>query len=274
MKNNKAIAIFLVLLSCLLIVFINSESKIGYSQSKNTNFSLSLNTPKQTYILGEKIQLDIKVEKQLQEVIVPQSSKARCGYLKIQVANETRNYKDYFGPKWQTENCEVVLPLNDNEAFKVKESLLWNVKPEVSHLNKDAAKRKSKGRIMTDYVFPEIGTYYIKTVLSFPDDIQPKIESEPIKIIIEKPVGDDLEVWNEIKDDGGIAYFIETGNFLTSYSKTEERDKLQQKIERIINTYPNSFYTESLRNSLRKFQAIEAKRQEFLQKIRQQQKPQ
>ena len=266
MKSNKMIATYLVLSACLLTAITISENVFSYPKSNSPKLSVEVTAPKQTYILGEKIELDFKVENQGREITGSQKPDAKCGYLRIQIANESKIYKDYFGSKWQTEDCEVVLPLKENEIFKSKETILWNVKPEVSHLNTDAANRMSKDRILTDYVFPKAGDYFIRTVLSFPNNIQPKITSEPMQITIEDPTGAELDVWNKIKDNGEIAYFIQEGKFITFNAKEVER--LKQEVEEIAVKYPNSLLANQVEQSLDKFQANEAKRQESMQKLK------
>ena len=100
--------------------------------------------------------------------------------------------------------------------------------------------------------------------------VKSELESDPITLLIQEPVGEDLEVWNRIKNSGEIAYFIQEGDIAIPGYKKEEREKLRLEIEQIINDYPDSFYAESLRQSMAKFQANEAKRQESLQKIQKQ----
>jgi hypothetical protein len=98
-----------------------------------------------------------------------------------------------------------------------------------------------------------------------------KVESEPIKIVINEPVGEDLEVWNKIKDNGNFAYFIQEDEIRIPSFKPDEREKFSKEFEQIINQYPNSLYTQSFRLSLDRFQAAEAKRQESMQKLKQKQ---
>ena len=110
--------------------------------------------------------------------------------------------------------------------------------------------------------------YYLKVWASIiKNEESTTIESEPIKITIEEPADEDLEVWNKIKNNGDFAYFIQEGDIRIPVYKMEERAKFQQEVEQILIDYPNSFYATSLRQSLDKFKANEAKRQELLQKI-------
>jgi len=61
------------------------------------------------------------------------------------------------------------------------------------------------------------------------------VDSEPIAITVEEPIGEDLEVWNRIKNDGKFAFFIQ--------------------VEDILQKYPRSIYAAPLRRSLEKFES-------------------
>ena len=95
-----------------------------------------------------------------------------------------------------------------------------------------------------------------------------------MKITITEPNGENLDVWNKIKDNGDIGYFLQEGDLIRGrYYTAEERAKFQQEVQQIISEHPNSFYAQSLRQSLDKFRASEAERQEYMKKLYKQ-KPQ
>lgn len=173
----------------------------------------------------------------------------------------SRNGSDFIDsdhPRWGIVDIYAKTVLNPNESSKASGAILWQ------WLKQD----------VPGFKFSNPGIYYIKarySILVEGENDRIVLESEPIKIKIEEPVGENLEVWNKIKDNGNFAYFIQEGDILIPSYKTKERKKFQQEIEQIINQYPNSFYAESLQQSLEKYQAAEAKRQESLQKIKQKQ---
>ena len=66
--------------------------------------------------------------------------------------------------------------------------ILWNGKPQVSHLNEDAAKRLLKGKITTEYALPEPGVYFIKAHCLVRENAT-AIQSEPAQSVINEPIG-------------------------------------------------------------------------------------
>lgn len=265
MKNNKVMLSLLVLLSGFFLTALTIGKVADLSISENQKLTAKISASKSEYILGEEVELNFKLLRIGEAEKNTQAN--QCGYLRLQIAKENESFNDYFGAKWQTENCEVKIPQQTDSFFEANEKLLWNVKPEVSHLNSEAAKRVSKGRIMTDYAFPNAGTYFVKAIVTLPDENKTKIESEPIQIFISEPTGDDLKVWNSIKDNGEIVYFIQQGRFLT-INETEGK-RLSQQIEKIVADYPGGILANQLNQSLEKFNANEIKRKGFVEKLKQ-----
>ncbi|HMS39164.1 MAG TPA: hypothetical protein PKE69_02980 [Pyrinomonadaceae bacterium] len=264
MQINKMLLSLLLLLGGFFTAMTIGKVAV-FSVSENQKLSAKINSLKPSYILGEEVELNFKLYRT--EDAEQNTQINQCGYLRIQIAKENESYSDYFGSKWQTETCEVEIPQKVDNFSEMNERVLWNVKPEVSHLNSDAAKRVSKGRIMTDYAFPSVGTYSIKAVLTLADENKTKIESEPIQIRIIEPIGNDLKIWNSIKQNGEIAYFIQQGRFLTI--KETETEKLAQQIEQIVADYPDGILAVQLNQSLGKFRFNEIKRKEFLENLKQ-----
>lgn len=128
---------------------------------------------------------------------------------------------------------------------------------------------------MTDYAFPEAGNYLIKAIATVPngassDDLT-KIESETIQIIINDPIRDDLKVWNQIKNRGEIAYFLQQGE--TPTFQDDKAEKLLKEIEQISQKYPNSLLANKMRLTLEKFRVDEEKRKELLERAKQPKQP-
>ncbi|MGH9820086.1 MAG: hypothetical protein ACRD43_07930, partial [Pyrinomonadaceae bacterium] len=162
--------------------------------------------------------------------------------------------------------------LQPGQSLKYSETtILWNGVPNVSHLNETAAKSVLAGKITTQYAFPDPGTYYIKGV-SYIGDEGKTMESDPIKITIKEPVGDDLAVWNEIKGNKEIAFLMEDGSFDTG--KDEEKQQLTDQVEQTFTKYPQSIYSGYLKTNLEKYKAHETQRNEFYKNMNVGQKPQ
>ncbi len=270
MKTKTFICVSVVLIAAAFIV--NWVNTVGARQNVKNDSPLTLNisSEKGSYVLGEMIRLNFDlVNKGYQPVLLGHAPNVLNGYLKIWIAFEDQRFNEYSNNAWGLIDGRGKL-LQPGESYKSDAAILWNLKPQTSHLNVDAAKRASNDRIMTDYAFSMAGTYQVKAVVSIPDNNSPgtwtKIESKPIQITITEPVGDDLKVWKLIKDNGDIAYLIQQND--TPTYRDEKAEKLLREIEQIANDYPNSFLAGQMKEKLEKFRIEDAKRKESLEKAK------
>ena len=58
-------------------------------------------------------------------------------------------------------------------------------------LAKSVRDEVTKGLVKTEYVLPKPGVYFVKAVL-IDDALENRIESEPMRIVIEEPMNGDL----------------------------------------------------------------------------------
>jgi hypothetical protein len=270
MKNRIIMFVIVILTSFFTLRgVITSFGQNSYS-SKVIRAEILL--PKDTFTLGEILPLRVLFTNEGEYPIsIENYLDAKDGNINILVSQDGKTYKSYSNSYWGTSDIKhqklLLKPSQQNNTFV---NILWNYVPSVSNVSKLSSKQ-----ILTNYVFEGKGNYFVK--VSFTVSLENKvveIESEPIKITIEEPKGEDLEVWNKIKDNGSFAYFIQEGDMLIPSYKAEERAKFQAEIEDILNKYPNSFYAEPLRQSLDKFKISEAKRLAFEEKLKANAKPQ
>ena len=273
MKNqNITFVSFVLIAGCFLTIILTNKLVVHSSTSELPKLRLQVITDKQDYLLGEKIKIDVKVINETSQDISPTDALAKnCGYLHIYIADDSRVFKEYIGPEFQIEGCEINLFLKSGESFRTQSIVLWNGKPDIAGWSELSAKPIRESRILSDYAIPEANVYFIKAAIKFSQEAGlENIESEPIQINVNKPIGDDLIIWNQIKDKSEIAYFIQQGRFLTN--KAEEREKLLKEMDQIVREYPNSILANQMKQSLEKFQANEEKRKESLKKIQQNKK--
>lgn len=263
-KKNNNVAIG-TLFAVLLMV---SWSIVGSTQTKieSTELLLEGKANKETFILGEPVSIEFEISNKGKTSIAVHSGGVETGFLKIFIAAQNGEYKEYLGYGWGLKMGRMI-NLAPGESHKYKEAtILWHGKIDVSGLSQQAAREKLKGKITTEYAFPEPGVYLIKGISYFGENAT-LIESEPIEIVVNAPAGDDLKIWNQIKGNREIALLMQAGEFNTS--KDEEKEKLVGDVEQIIVQYPNSIYSSYLRTNLEKYKASEEKRNEFMRKIRQ-----
>lgn len=266
MKNKRIIYVTLSVFTALVLGI--SWSMVGFTQTmtENANLSFRGSSNKETFILGEPVTVEFEFTNESETSARAAGSGVESGGLKIFIArSQDGEYKEYFGSGWGRKRGKYIT-LEPKQSHKFSEvSILWNGKPNVSHLNEDAAKRVLKGKITTEYAFQEPGIYFIKGISYFDENATP-IESKPIKIVINEPVGDDLEVWNQIRGNKEIAYLMQKGGFDTG--KEAEKEKLATQVEQIFVQYPNSIYSSYLKPNLEKFKSNEAKRNEFYKNMK------
>lgn len=270
MKNKKIIYIVMSVFAALVLCV--SWSIIGFTQTKTENADLSFKgkANKETFVLGEPITVEFEFTNTGESPVLIGAQGVEVGGLKIFIANKNGEYKEYFASGWGRKQGQKIT-LEPSQSLKYNgATILWNGKPNVSHLNEDAAKRILAGKITTEYALPEPGVYFIKGLSYIGENATP-IESEPIKIVVNQPVGDDLEVWNQIKGNKEIAYLMQKGGF--DAGKEAEKEQLTNQVEQIFEQYPNSIYSSYLKPNLEKYKANEAKRNEFYKNIKQPQKP-
>ena len=262
MKHEQLV--FLGLSIIFLGVF--SFGTIQVKANLSNPLILTVNSAKQSYMLGEPAELSFTLTNSSNKDTLVGCFGLSNGDFQILTSQNNKDFLEYTGD-WAVidATCSGILK-PDNKIEIPFTKILWNSKIEDSNIIASGViERARKGKIVSYYAFPEAGIYFIKA-----KSLDLKIESEPIQITIKKPVGEDLEAWNKIKDNGDFAYFLQEGEFRIPSYKNEERAKFQSEVEDIINQYPNSFYAQSLRQSLDKFKSNEAKRQELRQKLQNQ----
>jgi hypothetical protein len=253
--------ILFLLLFCLTIGA-TSATFVYLKVSSSSKLKVTVSFSKDTYNLGESINPLFELKNEGTEpVVIWDKFGVETGFLRVIATKDKDSANIIFGnSKWGTKDFIGKTVLSSNEVKQSTSGILWyndkNGKPQ--------------------FKLSEAGIYYFKIRYKvFLEEGKPsflEIESEPVKITITEPQGEDLEVWNKIKDNGNFAYFIQEGDMLIPTYKPEERAKFQAEVEDILQKYPNSFYAQSLRQSLDKFKLSEAKRQEFIEKMKSQQK--
>lgn len=251
MKFRKRLIICLALLSFMDVV------GLGQKRSPSNVLNITIEPPKKSFLLGEIVPAEIKITNNTKSPL----SISQNTSIKISSQSDD-GYKLYVpqGPAFTIDGVEMPVILKPRATFIIKQTILWNNSPEVSHLSPNAARSYTEGRILSHYAFSEPGPYFMKAYVGLLDNGKwTTVESAPIEITIAEPVGDDLEVWNRIKGNREIPHFLQEGNFTRGYHRPIYIELLTQLIEQILTDYPNSFYAPLFRQNLNIFRANEAK---------------
>lgn len=266
MKNKNIVMASAVVLalSILLVLGLSNKAKLA-DQPKLT---LKISPLKQSYVLGEVVSFDVKVTNIGDTDVVLRGWTAETGYIKFLISGGNQKFKEYAHSDWRHGHKPKAI-----KAGETKESvtdLLWNFSPvgRVADL-----RGVYENHIMTELAFPEPSVYFIKAVLIIPTvgDGRAEFESEPVQIVVNEPVGEDINVWNRIRKNPDLAYFMQQGEVRSA--KQEEREKLVKEVEQILADNPNSFLAGEMSKSLEKHRASEAKRKEFLENLKRRQQP-
>ncbi len=242
-----------------------SGTIIGLTQieTETSNLAFKGKPDKESIVLGEPITIQFEISNNGETPIKVHVGGVETGFLKVLIAGQDGDFKRYFGYGWGLLMGKMS-NLSPDSSHKYKEvAILWNGKIDVSGLNDHAAKEKLKGKISTEYAFPEPGVYFVKG-LSYVGENAVPIESKPIKILVREPEGIDLEVWKQIKGNAEIALLMQSGGFNTG--KEEEKQELIEQVEQIIERYPDSIYSSYLKPNLEKYKVDELRRKESLKK--------
>lgn len=234
-----------------------SQEAVSPTTNHDPGLKLIVTAPSQSYVLGEVVPLSIELKRDREPDNSDGDAKSgKYGYLHISIAGDDRLFREYYGPGIQVGGDEINLRLRSGESYRTTTAVLWNGKPNIAATGD---LRDKNNRILTDYAFPTSGIYFVKaTITTSADEKTPeKIESEPIQIIVNEPLSDELRVWDRIKNKSEIAYFMQQGDF--QIYKSEEKEKLLKDIRQIIQKYPNSILANQMEASLGKYEIIEAK---------------
>lgn len=235
---------------------------------------LTIQSDKDNIYVGEAVSLKFEFRNQGPTAVRIPVDGVLGGNIEIYVGKKGEPFRKYFRSDWGRLDEEANFLNLEPGQKKVTDSsqakLLWNGKPDYSHLNETAARLADKqdNRILTDYAFPAAGVYLVKATSCLFDELNRcsiPVESEPIQIKVNEPVGDDLQVWNQIKGNRQIALLMQGSGFDTR--DETKKQELISEVDQILVEHPNSIYSNYLGPNLEQFKRNEAKRKEMLEKM-------
>ncbi|MCA1590809.1 MAG: hypothetical protein LC730_04870 [Acidobacteria bacterium] len=251
----------------LAAYFYDLSSYARGASSVSNSVKIEVRAEKSTYVLGELVTLNLALRNDGSNDVLLAGVNAQSGYVRIWLSDADGKFREYSNAAWGSKKTSP-RTLKPGEKVSSSATVLANSKPDVSHLSEDWARQTSEDRIMTSYAFPKAGIYYIKAVLIIPGEVMTKIESDPIQITIEEPVGENSEVWNKTKNRGDFAYFIQEGQVIASTE--EKKRKFLQEVHALVESFPNSSLANQIQKSYAVFRANEEKRLEMLEKVKRQ----
>ena len=266
MKSKKIVFLSFITLLTGSILFVfpaTAQIKSQDIYKENKKLKITVSSEKDSFLLGETVFLNFEVKNESSKDIRVKGLDLDSRYIGVFISADNKTFKQYKNSRVKDTMGGF---LKAGDTFRSRSGILWNFdQTKISAPSTWDDLRKTY--IVTDYAFPTAGEYFIKAVLTVPRiENSLKIESETIQIKIEEPTGENLEVWNKIKDNGDFAYFIQECEPRLPEYRSEERAKFLKDVEQVLIDYPNSFYAESLRESLAESNAAEFRSQEIKRK--------
>ena len=232
-----------------------SFGQAGGTAAEPGQLSLRLRADSTAYVPGEPVTLKFTVINNTDApVTLPGGADVWRGHLRVFIARPGGDFKEYLGPRWGLRDVSGgVLTIEPRGSYETEATVLYNHRPETSHLNEMYAARLRAERVETEYALPAPGTYRVKAALHVGESA-PAVESEPALVKVESPRGDDREVWSRIKGDAAFGYFIQSGD-LPAHPDSPEARRVIETLESLATSRPGSRHARHIRAGLDKFRA-------------------
>lgn len=216
---------------------------------------LEVRSSQPAYALGDPVDLEIVVRNaSTQPISIPAGFDVLQGFVGVEVAFGDGPFREYRGPGWGLEDAtgEARVILGPKQRVATTANILFNHGSASGHLNPQAAAEIASRYLDEGYALPSAGRYRIRAVMHGGNA---SIWSEPIEIVVEQPTGEDAEVWNTLRSDPELGYFMQTGG-PRGRSSAARRQQLISTVAQLVTYHPGSRYSEVLRERLSRYQDL------------------
>lgn len=218
--------------------------------------SLIVETDSRDIVQGEPFEFVVKLQNDTKEAVnVRANVHPHGGDLKFYVSSDGENYKRFVSPGIRSmEGGRSLLKLDTGDSVGGPVKLFWNDKPKLTNLAPSAVDKISRDRILTSFVFPEPGKYFVRAELfnvAINGGAGVTLTSKAVEVRVSQPSGEDLLVWEKIKDRPDIAFFLQEGWFRKV--SASDRNLLEDELASLVVTYPSSRIARKVGKSLQRF---------------------
>ena len=252
--NIKAMAKYVLALAVLSTLGnVAQAAEITPSKATARKLSVEVQPSSKDYVLGELVRLRIRITNRSdQPIVLSQRPSVDAGDIRVLVA-ERDGFRKYIGPQWGIQDVATAaaIELAPEEYVETQATLLYHHRVETKHLSASYAQQINRDYIDSDYAFTTPGTYRIKVVFSGGESFG-SVESEPVSISVREPKGGALKVWNALKRDARLGYFLQAGG-PNGDPRSPESEELAETLNALATTYPESPQVGDILSSLSKY---------------------
>lgn len=231
------------------------------ARAENDSIGLTLNVPKSEYALGEVVEIAFELRNYTHKTLEIAKPSVFSGNLRLFISTDGETYKEYCGPDWgMLDARRQAVELKPSEAIETAATVAYNNPMPTDHLTPLYANPIRRSQIDSEYAIAEAGMHWFKAVYR---NGKLTTESEPVRVKISEPTGNEQALWEQMKTDGSFALFMQTGN-TKNYPGSSEEEEFMQRLERITAEHPGTEVSRLIGERFIKHRAA----QENLEKIK------
>lgn len=248
MRRERRRASMLAVLS--LLVFVPAAR----AQSGSADgVVVDVRADRQAYQLGDAVSLAVRVTNgSPRSIPIPAALDVWVGNVEVFIAAGDGPFVRYTGPGWglRDELRGGTRTLARGKSWTTEAAILYNHGVKTDHLSA-AARREVQERLLdSGFAFQAAGVYRLKVQVHGFADV---LESEAVAIAVTEPTGGDRLVWNAMKSDADVAYFLHTGG-PKGHPRAAKSQVLVATLQRLATVHPSSRYAAVIRQRLATFE--------------------
>lgn len=186
-----------------------------------TPIKLELQSAKGTYALGEIVELELLLRNLGPAATSVQPPNPSFGNMQLFVSSDGAHYREYTGPRWGSVRAQQhARTLATGEELRLAIPVLYNHRMPVADLQPMHADAIRERHLEPGFAFTEPGRYWAKVALR---SLGQTFESAPLQLELRELVGADARVWQRVRADPSMAYFLHTGQVKFRQGSLRER---------------------------------------------------
>jgi hypothetical protein len=212
----------------LLFIFL-AASAAGLSNGV-VPLQAHLDAEKSEWVLGVPIEFTVSVLNISNAPVQTRTSNLhpKWGEISLFISEDGSNFRAFWGPEWDSyDGALSKITLNPGAKVQASFSLLWNGPTDATRVAPT-----------DDFAFPHATTYSVEVEVA--SDFG-RLMSNVVRVVVKQPHGDDAAIWGHLEADKGLARY---------YGYQDGAPGQGEKLEQLLNKYPNSSHVASMKKAL------------------------